>query len=192
MSLQKWLIVRTLAIALVLTAVGIGILLAGTHPAAAEEVPAPSKLAESDPGGAIIQATERISIPYGFLDSLPLTADHASVKVSGQGACTAEESITIAFTVTQSTSGASVTGLWNGDCTGARQTWNNTPTATPGPNFTAGAAEACAFAETQENGSVIDTQDWCDDVFLTAYSVFLPQINTLPPASQSAEPDSFE
>lgn len=135
--------------------------------------------AESGGEGPVIQAPELISIPYGFDATLPLTADGSAVVASGFGACTDGEEITIAFTITLSTTtGAQATGVWNGDCTGELQTWTGEGTfATPSPNVTVGPAEACAFAETRDGDGVTDMQEWCDPVRL-GEAVFLPVIQT--------------
>lgn len=128
-------------------------------------------------GVPAIQATERISIPYGFDAGLPISAGGAAVMVSGQGACTDGEAITIVYTVTQATSGGSVNGLWNGACTGQRQPWRSTATATPSPSFEVGPAQACAYAETHDDDdTVTSTQSWCDDVILVSPRVYLPLV----------------
>lgn len=129
---------------------------------------------EPEGGGPVVQVTERISIPYGFDAALPLAGDGSIAAVSGQGACTAGDSIAITFVVTQTTSGASASGVWNGTCTGQLQRWTQAPTATPSPNFDAGEAVACATAQTL--GDEPDTQNWCDPVFLASYLNFLPHI----------------
>ena len=130
-----------------------------------------------DGGGPGIQATERISIPFGFDAGLAMMDDGAAVVASGVGGCTDGESITIVFSVTQAASSATVTGLWNGQCSGQLQTWTKAATATPSPNFAVGPAEACAFAETRDGeNSVTDTQEWCDDVILTSPAAYLPAI----------------
>ena len=132
--------------------------------------PAGASAAQADGGeeGRGIQATERISIPYGFQIQTPLPSPGEPITVSGFGACTDGESITIAFSVTQSSTGATATGEWNGDCTGEIQTWTSEGTlATPSPNFSGGLAEGCAFAETRDGEDVTDTQSWCDPVILT-------------------------
>ena len=176
--------------ALVIAAAGFALLVVGLSQAnavgagvaagqvVAGQVVAGQVVALTEPGqeGPIIQATERISIPFGFSAGLPLSNDGASVVALGEGGCTDGETITIAFTITQASSGGTVTGLWNGDCSGELQTWTNVATATPSPNFSAGPAVACAFAETFADGSVTDTQVWCDDVVLTSPRNFLPII----------------
>ena len=166
--------------ALVIAAAGFGLLVVGLSQADAigVGVAAGEMTAQTEPGdeGPIIQATERISIPFGFSAGLPLSNDGASVVALGEGGCTDGETITIAFTITQASSGGTVTGLWNGDCSGELQTWTKVATATPSPNFTAGPAVACAFAETFADGSVTDTQDWCDDVVLASPRNYLPII----------------
>lgn len=130
--------------------------------------------AEPAGDGPIVQATERISIPFGFDAALPLADDGSLLVVSGQGACTAEEDATIVFTVTQSSSGAIATGVWNGTCTGQLQTWTQAPTATPSPNFEAGEAEACADIVTRDSDEVTDIDKWCNSVFLASDHVYLP------------------
>lgn len=124
-----------------------------------------------------IRAPELISIPYGFDATLPLTDDGAAVVASGVGACADGQEITIAFTITLSTTaGAQAIGLWNGDCTGALQTWTAEGTfTTPSPNVTVGPAEACAFAETRAGDEVTDAQAWCDPVKV-GENVFLPGV----------------
>lgn len=168
-------LVRTLVIA----AAGLALLLVGLSQANAVEegADAGERSAQTEAGddGPIVQATERISIPYGFSPALPLRLDDGSVVATGEGACTADNDITIVFTVTQPSTGESVSGVWNGTCTGDLQTWTNSATATPSPNFTAGDAEACASAETRDDeDNVTDTQEWCDDVSLAPHQVFLP------------------
>lgn len=166
--------------ALIIAAAAVALLLGGLSQADADEnrMAAEGRTAQAVPGdGPVIQATERISIPYGFDPTLPLSNDGDSIVASGVGACTDGEDITIAFTVTQSTSGATATGAWNGDCTGELQTWTGEATlATSSPTFTGGEAEACASAETRDTGSVTDTQDWCDPVVLTTETVFVPVV----------------
>lgn len=132
--------------------------------------------AETVDNGPIIQATERISIPFGFNPALPLMNNGALVTAVGQGGCTAGEAVTIVFTVTQPSTSESVNGVWNGVCTGERQTWRETPAATPLPSFSPGTAEACAYAETEGESGVSDTQTWCDDVILTPHWVYLPVV----------------
>lgn len=128
--------------------------------------------------GDTIRATERISIPYGFDVALTPTNDGNSITASGKGACTAGDDITIAFTVTQSSSEASAAGLWNGTCTGELQTWTKAvTTATPSPNFILGEGEACAFAETRDGDGVTATQEWCDRILVATDIAFLPNIH---------------
>lgn len=163
----------------VFAAGGFALLLVGLRQASAVEQGSAagdrSIQTEPDGDGPIVQATERISIPFGFNEALPLTGDALAVA-SGKGACTAGEEITISFTVAQTSTGAIATGEWNGDCTGALQTWTQAPSATPSPNFDDGEALACAIAETRDDDGVSDTQDWCDPVFLASYNNFLPHI----------------
>lgn len=176
MSARVSLLIRALFIA----GAGIALLLVGLEQANAtvQEIAGGDAAAQDGSGGEepIIQAGERISIPFGFNGALRLTDDNGSVVATGEGGCTADNEITIVFTVTQATSAQSIGGVWNGICTGQRQTWTNTPAATPSPNFVAGPAEACAFAETRDEEGVTDTQAWCDPVLLTSDYVYLPLI----------------
>lgn len=178
MSSRVSLILRTVMVA----AAGFALLLLGLSQANAVEMglSGGERTAQTGPGddGPIIQATERISIPYGFSGNLLLGYNNAAVVASGEGACTDGETITIAFTITQAANNTTAMGVWNGDCTGDLQTWTSSANATPSPNFSAGPAEACAFAETfDDQDDVTDSQDWCDPVMLTTtQSVFLPYI----------------
>lgn len=170
------LIVRSI----VISVAAFALLLVGLREASAlgQEVVVHEKAIQTEPDGdePIVQVTELISIPYGFDAALPLVSDGSIAAVSGQGSCTSE-SVTITFTVTQSSSGATATGVWNGECTGQLQRWIQAPSATPSPNFEAGEAEACAFAETFGEDEP-DTQEWCDPVFLAPYHNYLPHIQS--------------
>lgn len=174
MSSRVSMLTRTLIVA----GAAIALLLVGLSQVQAEQqgLPAREEIAQTDGPG--IQATERISIPYGFSGDLLLGFNNAVVVASGEGACSDGETITIAYTVTQVASSTAATGVWNGDCTGDLQTWTSAANATPGPNFTAGPAEACAFAQTfDDQDEATDSQDWCDPVTLTTtQGVFLPYI----------------
>lgn len=170
-----------IARSLLISVAAIALLLVGLREASAipegVAVRQDSNQAEPAGDGPIVQVTERISIPFGFNAALPLAADSSLATVTGQGLCTADEEVTITFTVTQPSSGASANGVWNGICTGLLQTWIQAPTATPSPNFESGEAEACAFAETRSD-ELTDTQDWCDPVFLASHQNFLPLIQS--------------
>jgi hypothetical protein len=177
MSTRVSLVIRTL----VVTVAAFALLLVGLNQAQALEkgVAAGEQSAQTEAGdgGDDVRATERISIPYGFDSTLALSDTGDVVVASGVGACDAGQEITIAFTVTQSATGAMATGVWNGNCTGELQSWTKEGTlATPSPNFSGGEAEACAFAETFAGTTVTDDQDWCDDVFLASENVFLPNV----------------
>ncbi|HEX6386900.1 MAG TPA: hypothetical protein VF177_19740 [Anaerolineae bacterium] len=121
-----------------------------------------------------IQATERISIPYGIAPILPLYDGGEKVIVSGHGGCTAGETVTVAVTLTQTT-GASAEGQTEQICTGMLQHWSLTATATA-TNLEATEAEACGVAVTRSDGVVTDTFDWCRDVTLTSLHTYLPII----------------
>lgn len=164
--------------AILVAVAGLTLLLVGTNQAAANEggVTAVERNTESRIAPADIQVTERFSIPFGFEGNLTLTDNGDSVVATGEGACKDGEAITIAFTVTQSTSGGSVNGLWDGTCTGAVQTWTHLPEAMSSPKLSEGPATACAFAETSANGGVTDTQDWCDPVTLVSNKLYLPRV----------------
>jgi hypothetical protein len=125
-----------------------------------------------------IQATRRISIPFGFQTPLPVLADGRDVLASGHGGCTAEEQVTIAITITQSTSGAVATGEKVQTCTGELQLWDAAVSSDTTSSFTNGAAEACGLATTRNGGYVTDTFDWCRDVDLLRLEqrIFLPSI----------------
>lgn len=175
MRSRSLLIVRLV----VIVAAAFALLLVGLNQAnAIQEGPGSrsrTALTEGGDGGPIVQATERISIPYGFHAVLPLLNGGTSVRVSGEGACTpAGEPISIAVTVTQSLSGASATDTWNGTCTGERQVWTKIVTVTSGPDFSGGAAHADAFATAPDVDGEPSTRKWDSDVFLARSQAFLP------------------
>lgn len=173
--------VSIIARTLVVAAAALALLIVGLNQASAydEAVSTGKSSAQTTPGDGdpIIQASERISIPYGFDSALRLANDGANVIASGEGACTGGETITIAFTVTQASTGASATGAWNGDCTGELQSWTKVATATAGANFAVGPAQTDAFAETRDAGdNVTDTQPWSPTVTLVTARLYLPLI----------------
>ncbi|MDX1686445.1 MAG: hypothetical protein R3248_00545 [Candidatus Promineifilaceae bacterium] len=135
---------------------------------------------EGDPdndGGREIQATERISIPYGFTSTLPISIDGQGVQAIGHGGCTENEAVTVAVTVTQSTTGAVATGEWQGTCTGELQHWRVDATLVSGNAFEAGAAEVCGVATTRSDGEVTDTDEWCpEDGVTLIWRAYVPTI----------------
>lgn len=114
----------------------------------------------------VIRATRRISIPFGFDTPQPVLADGRDVIASGHGGCTADQQVTVAVTITQSTSGAVATGEWINSCSGELQTWSLRVTAHTTSSFATAAAEACGLATTREGVYVTDTFDWCKDIDL--------------------------
>lgn len=142
--------------------------------------------AEGEPAGADhgerhIRATERISIPYGFASTLPLSIDGQNVYAIGHGGCTENEEVTVAVTVTQSATGVVATGQWQGTCTGELQHWIADAAVVAGDAFEAGAAEVCGLATTRSEGEVTDTDEWCpeDGVTLT-WRAYVPAILSRP------------
>lgn len=147
-----------------------------TGPATADAAPVGVNALNNTPP---IRATYRISIPYGFDSPLPVLAAGRDVVTSGHGGCTAGQQVTVAITVTQTTSGAQGTGDMQQACTGALQRWNAVATANTTSAFSDGAAEACGFATTRDgDGYVTDTFEWCKDVELVTLEeqVYLPLI----------------
>lgn len=126
------------------------------------EADAPAAVGEEP----VIRATRRISIPFGFDTPLPVLAGGRDVIASGHGGCTADQQVTVAVTLTQSTSGAVATGEWMNSCSGELQTWSLRVTAHTTSSFATAAAEACGLATAREGAYVTDTFDWCKDVDL--------------------------
>lgn len=136
---------------------------------------------ETDPdemNAPSLRPSLRISIPYGFDTPLPVINGGGEVVASGHGGCTDGQQVTIAVTVTQTTSGAVATGEKVQDCTGEEQNWSAIATVDTVDLLAAGTAEACGLATTRDNGSVTDTFDWCVDVDLVEadISTYLPII----------------
>lgn len=127
-----------------------------------------------------IRTTRRISIPYGFDSPLPALDTGRKVVASGHGGCTLGEIATVNITITQSISSAEATGITEHPCTGQYHTWSHVVSADTVDSFIDGAAEACGFAVTRENGTVTDTYGWCVDVEIltTNQDAYLPvQLN---------------
>lgn len=172
---------------LIETALGKGQPESHNHPARSISLPLPpphlsspaTGIAASDGinGQIEIQATKRISIPFGIAPILPLHDSGEEVLVNGHGGCTAGQTVGVVVTVTQTT-GASAVGQVEETCTGILQHWSLTATATTTTNLQPTEAEACGIAVTRSEGSVTDSFDWCRDVVLTLHRHHLPIIRT--------------
>ncbi len=127
----------------------------------------------------VIQATNRISIPFGIAPILPLHGGGEKVFVNGHGGCAVGETVSVVVTVTQTT-GASAVGQTEETCTGIQQYWSLTATATTATNLQPTDAEACGVAVTRLDGSATDSFEWCRDVVLTLHNHYLPIIRTEP------------
>jgi hypothetical protein len=127
-----------------------------------------------------IRAPQRISIPFGIAPILPLINEGREVIVSGHGGCSAEETVTIAISITQPLYGAVATGEIVEDCTGAEAQWQLTATAVTTASLVAGPAEACGTATTYLGDEPTDTDSWCRDepALLVAFEhhLYLPLI----------------
>ena len=62
-----------------------------------------------------------------IINPLPIQAAGRLVVASRHGGCTADEQVTVAITITQSTSGAIATGETGQTCTGKLQNWTSVP-----------------------------------------------------------------
>ena len=122
-----------------------------------------------------IQATRRISIPFGIAPTLFLYNDGEEVLVNGHGGCTANETVSVVITVTQTT-GSSAVGQTDEICTGLLQRWHLTATVMAGAELEATEAEACGIAVTHLDGLVTDSFEWCRDVILARPHYYLPLI----------------
>lgn len=130
---------------------------------------APATQAQSDAGEdglPDIQAPQLISIPYGFDSPLGLVDDGEAIRVSGFGGCTAGQDVTVAMTITQSSTGAMASGEWNGTCTGQNQTWRQVIFAAGSPAFETGDADATGFTTTRDDGAITGTDIWTPTVQL--------------------------
>ncbi len=127
---------------------------------------------------AELYSTRRISVPFGFDTPLPVIDAGRNVVVSGHGGCTDGEQVTVAITVTQTSSSAVATGQHEQQCNGGLQTWSSVVTAVSTSSFGDGPAETCGLATTRDNGAVTDTFEWCKDVDLVTLTpaAFLPMV----------------
>jgi hypothetical protein len=132
--------------------------------------------ATSSPAEHGIRSTSRISIPYGFQDTLPVLSMGQIAIARGHGGCTAGQQFTVDVTITQDAYGVAGEGQTRGTCDGELQTWHALVAAYPTNTFISGPAEACGMATTTEGGSVTDVFEWCKDVVLDALDnqIYLP------------------
>ncbi len=114
-----------------------------------------------------ILATNRISIPFGIEPTLPLDIDGQTVLVRGHGGCTEDELVTVAITLTHSTSYNQARGEQVEICTGDLQHWHLDVSTDSSMPLTAGSAEACGLATTRADGEVTDSYAWCREVNLS-------------------------
>lgn len=129
---------------------------------------------QSGPG---INHTERISIPFGIADVLPLRQSGQQVVVIGHGSCTAGEMVTVLFTVTHSATSQTATGQMTEACAGEAhlQIWSGTATAT-GAALPAGAAQVDGLATTYAAGVATDSFLWSRPDVTLAWFNYLPII----------------
>jgi hypothetical protein len=148
-----------------------------TASAPAAEVPRQAEAAGEAAGAApSIQASRRISIPYGFAHILPLRNSGQEVLVSGHGSCTSGETFTVAVTVTDKMS-TTAHGNVSDDCAGEATLlqWHLTATADSDP-LAVGDGQVCGFVQTFDSyAAMTDSQQWCVDVRLGDYQ-FLPLV----------------
>lgn len=136
---------------------------------------APDSQSAAVSNGPGIQHTERISIPYGITDTLPLRNGGQEVLVIGHGSCTAGETVTIMLTVTHSATALTATGQLTEPCAGEEtlQIWSTVATATTSP-LPAGQAEVCGLATTYEGETQTDSYAWCRPDVTLAWLYYLP------------------
>jgi hypothetical protein len=128
---------------------------------------APSALTAVLPEVEVAEAFIRRQIISPDIEStLQLSLNGRHVSVEGRVACDEGEQVRLDVTVTQASSGAVGTGHTRAFCTGAAQDWIALAVAKGATKFAAGAAEACAVAETRLKGKTTDTHSWCADVTL--------------------------
>jgi hypothetical protein len=125
----------------------------------------------------LLVATRAISIPFGFNSPLILDVEQQTVAVSGPGACTVGQQVTLEVSIYQEQSGAMAEGQTEMACTGASGGWIITAMRRPGPLLATGPARACGVATTRDGETETDRQEWCRD--LTLYiALYLPLIQT--------------
>lgn len=118
--------------------------------------------------GITVLARRAISIPFGIVDSLPLSADGQVIHVSGHGECPAgAETFKLNVQVSQDSTRAPATGRTEGACPGGSSiTWSAEAVA-PGPiAFAQGSALACGQAVIHFDKEGALTFKWCKPVTL--------------------------
>jgi hypothetical protein len=148
-----------------------GLLFSGFHEGQSQQVSRPTLAAAIQE----IQSTRRISIPYGFTTPMRLNAEGEVTGVAGHGGCTKGEQVTIAVTLTQTSTTALATGQTQQVCSGELQAWGATVAPVPGAAFAADPAEACGKAVTHDGETITDDFVWCRDVDLV-FGVYLPLV----------------
>lgn len=144
----------------------------------AQEAPASAHVQSIDRQSVDVQVEPNlriISIPIGF--DLPLLLDDVgqNVQVSGQVGCTADETVTIVVTLTQTSTTAIATGQTQETCTGEFQKWGTRATTTGSIPLTTAPAEACGLITTAADGNETDRVEWCSSVDFF-HGKFLPFI----------------
>jgi hypothetical protein len=125
--------------------------------------------------GQEIQLTRRISIPYGFSTPVNLSAEGKIIGVAGHGGCTEGQQVTIAVTLTQTSTAALATGETQQVCSGDLQSWDARVMAAADVAFVAEPAQACGIAVTHAGEIATDRFEWCRDVDLV-YGAYLPLV----------------
>ena len=127
-----------------------------------------NSIEENDRSGVTVLARRVISIPFGIVDNLPLSADGQVIQVSGHGECPeGAETYKLNVNVSQDSTSAPATGRTEGACPGGSSiTWFAEAVA-PGPiAFDQGSALACGNAVIHFDREGALTFRWCKPVIL--------------------------
>lgn len=107
-------------------------------------------------------------ISPGIESGLVLANNERLIEVKGHIACDEGEQLRIDVRITQGATGATAVGHTQDFCTGDVQTWTGRAVVRGRNAVVAGAAEACAVAQTRFRGQVTDSFAWCKDVALVS------------------------
>ncbi|HEX2027877.1 MAG TPA: hypothetical protein VHF25_07735 [Nitriliruptorales bacterium] len=115
-------------------------------------------------------ARRKISIPYGFEDTLVLRDNRRLIEAVGPFGCETEDNARWRVDITVEQAHARAQGHTQGHCSGRVGQWEVLAVARGPVTFDAGPAEGCGVLLVLVGGTVTDSVSWCDEFQLVAGS----------------------